>query len=175
MRNRASRILWVLCLFALASLVPHRAFATSLYDVQVGYADNLRPSGFFPNPWQGNPSVTNFIGAANGVSFDAGAVRIDNTSGAPLLINDVSVLINGAGPTFDLWGSFTIPTGGIAVLTQTSGFNFDTSDINHISPCGVPVAPGTTPFPTVTVTAGGVPTTFNDTGHVLDTSGYDFA
>lgn len=155
------------------AVLPSVAWAGGSYDVQVGYADGLRAGGFFPNPWSGGIGVTNFIGGSGGGSFDAGAIRIDNTSGAPLVINDVSVFINGSGP-FDLWGSFTIPTGGIAVLTQTADFNFDTSDIHPLVGCGGTL-PGGSPFPTVTVTAGGTPTTFNDTGHVLDTSGYDFA
>jgi hypothetical protein len=165
--------LWLAFFSAVGLILPCQAFGQMPYDVQVGYAEDVGPpGGFFPNPWDGSPGVTNFIGSPPGSQYDAGAIRIDNTSGAPLLINDVSVLINGTGP-FDLWGSFTIPAGGIAILTQTAQFNFDTSEAHPISTCGVPVSPGTKPFPTVTVTANGTATTFNDTAHVLDTGGFD--
>jgi HYDIN/CFA65/VesB-like, Ig-like domain len=165
--------LWLALLLAAGLILPCQAFGQMPYDVQVGYAENVGPpGGFFPNPWDGSPGVTNFVGSPPGSQYDAGAIRIDNTSGAPLLINDVSVLINGTGP-FDLWGSFTIPAGGVAILTQTAQFNFDTSEAHPISTCGVPVSPGTKPFPTVTVTANGTATTFNDTAHVLDTGGFD--
>lgn len=158
--------------FNLVLLLPFQAFASD-YSVQVGYADGIRGGGFFPNPWQGDPGVTNFIGCCS--PYDAGAIEIVNTSGAPLLINDVSVNVHPAsgGPVFDLWGSFTIPTGGIAILTSTFNYNFDTSDF-PISPCGVP-APNGVNNPVVTITANGTPTALGDTAHVLDTSGYDFA
>jgi len=54
----------------------------------VAYGDNLRPSGFFPTPWKGAPN-TLFIG--NGPTFDAGAIRLDNPTGAPLPVDNVSV------------------------------------------------------------------------------------
>ncbi|HEV2381873.1 MAG TPA: choice-of-anchor D domain-containing protein [Terriglobia bacterium] len=166
--------LWLVLPFVAGFLLPYQAFGQNLYDVQVGYSDdynpNPSPNAFFPVPWQGSPGITNFIGSPAGSLYDGGTIRIDNTSGAPLLINGVSVVINGVGP-IDLWGSFTIPIGGIAILAQTIEYNFDTSDLNPIAPCLMPVAPGTTPFPTVTVTANGTPTTFNDTAHILDAEG----
>ncbi len=148
--------------------------------VYVGYADNLRASPFFPVPWAGDPNVI-FIG---GGTFDAGAIRIDNTGGSPVTVNSVSVTLHGpsscipfgnpCGP-LNLWGTgLVIPPGFHLILTQTASFNFDTSD-NPISSCGVPVANGTTPLPIITVTIGGVPHQFNDTAHVLDTLGYDLA
>ncbi|HEV2175711.1 MAG TPA: PEP-CTERM sorting domain-containing protein [Terriglobia bacterium] len=174
---KAYRYVLAAALLAFGFILPANVFADNNptgYSVLVGYADNLRVSGFFPNPWDGSSGVTNFLGSPPGSQFDAGAIQIDNTSGAPLVITSTLVDINGTSLS-DIWGSFTIPIGGIAILTQNNGFNFDTSDVHPISSCGVPVAPGTTPFPTVTITANGVPTTFNDSGHVLDTSGYDFA
>ncbi len=148
--------------------------------VFVGYADNLRSSPFFPVPWAGDPNVI-FIG---GGTFDAGAIRIDNTGGSPVTIDSVSVLLHGPGSTVpfgnppgpvNLWGTgIVVPAGFHLILTQTVSFNFDTSD-NPISGCGSPVPNGTTPLPEITVTIAGVPHQFNDTAHVLDTGGFDLA
>ena len=35
-------------------------------EVQVGYADGLRPSPFFPSPWAGGAGVTTFAALADG-------------------------------------------------------------------------------------------------------------
>jgi hypothetical protein len=75
---------------------------------------------------------------------------------------------------FNLWGSFTIPANGQAVLTQTSQYNFDTSDF-PIEPCGTTV-PSTDPrVPTVAITTATGTVTVSDSGHVLDTGGFDLA
>src|ERR1700739_3573389 len=106
MKLSSLKKLWLPLPFVVAFLLPCQAFGQNLYDLQVGYADTYNPTpnpnAFFPVPWQGSPGVTNFIGSPPGSLYDAGAIRIDNTSGAPLLINDVSVMVNGVGP-FDLW------------------------------------------------------------------------
>src|ERR1035438_6051801 len=64
------------------------------FTVYVGYADNLRASGFFPNPWIGvmfnGQSVTSQTNPA-GMSFDAGAVRIDNTGTTSMQITNFEV------------------------------------------------------------------------------------
>lgn len=154
-------LFWALCLTLMLSAA---ALADS-YTVSVGYADGLRGNGFFPGIWAGDAGVT-FVGTVNG--DDAGAIMITNTSGGSLTIDDVTVDVNGH--TFDLWGSNTIGPGGMLILTQTSYYNFDTSDFPN-EPCGVVGGA----IPTVTVTANNTPTTFNDTGRVLNTNGYDFA
>src|SRR5262249_28239423 len=46
-------------------------------EVAVGYADNLRPSPFFPNPWAGSPNVV-FVGENSPNNEDSGAIRIVN-------------------------------------------------------------------------------------------------
>jgi len=142
-------------------------------SVYVGYADNLRPSGFFPNPWQGSPNTV-FIGG--GGTFDAGAVRIDNTGSSLITIDSVSVDLQRPGPVFNLWGSnIIVPAGFSLILTQSvCCSNFDTSD-SPFEPCGVVAAVGQSPFPAISVTIGGVTQRFNDTAHVLDTLGYDLA
>lgn len=151
--------------------------------VFVGYADNLRPNGNFPVPWQGSPNTT-FIG--QGPTFDAGAIRLDNNTSTPIQIDDVFVTVPGwttsaardaqGNGVADLWGSFTIAPNSTVILTQTNNAteNFDTSDFG-VRGCGNPLANGQAPIPTVKVTISGVATTFSDTAHVLDTGGFDLA
>jgi hypothetical protein len=155
-----------------ASIVagPPASAATNV-NVFVAYGDNLRPSGFFPTPWKGAPN-TLFIG--NGPSFDAGAIRLDNPTDVPLPVDNVSVDLQRPGPVFKLWGSFTIPAHGSAILTQTGQYNFDTSDY-PLASCPTPAASSDKRIPKVTVTIAGVPTSLLDTGHVLDTGGFDYA
>ena len=56
--------------------------------VFVGFADNATPSVNFPTPWQGAPNVV-YIGG--GAPVNAGAIRLDNHSGAPLTIDRVDI------------------------------------------------------------------------------------
>jgi RHS repeat-associated protein len=140
-------------------------------SVFVGYADNLRPSAAFPVPWEGSPNVV-FLG--NGPVFDAGAVRLDNATDEPIAIDRVQVNLQRPGPAFDLWGSFTVPAHGSVILTQNAGFNFDTSDFAIIG-CGGTLPPGDPRVPKVTVVVDGTPTDYFDTGHILDTGGFDLA
>jgi len=137
--------------------------------VSVGYADNLRANPNFPVPWQGSPNIV-FRGA--GPTFDAGAIRLDNLSSSPLTIDSVVVDLGRPGPTFNLWGTFTIPAQNSAILTQTGEFNFDTSDFPIVG-CGQALSPNETRIPKITITIAGTPTTFLDTGHILDTGGFD--
>src|SRR2546426_8942875 len=118
-------------------------------DVFVGYADDLRASPFFPVPWASDANVL-FIGS--GPPFDAGAVRLDNRSGAPLTIDDVTVTLGGGAVSHSLWGTFKIPAGFSAILTQTTQFDFDTSDEFVFRSCGDPAPSGTEPFPRIFVT-----------------------
>ena len=150
--------------------VPMFASASG-YSVQVGYADGLRGVGFFPSPWSGDPGIV-FVGNP-GPGLDSGALRIDNTSGGTITVDDVSVVLNGgAGPTFDLWGSNVLLAGQKLVLDQTAFYNFDTSDYGYTG-CGGALDPSKAPV--VTVTVGGVPTTYIDSGQVLNTNGFDYA
>jgi RHS repeat-associated protein len=106
----------------------------------------------------------NFVGCCE--PYDAGAIRIDNSSGSAVTVDDVSVDI---GPYhWDLWGSgLTTPAGGSLILTQNSGENFDTSDTpnQNCTPTGY--------VPQVHVTVGGVAQTYQDTGLILNTGGID--
>jgi uncharacterized repeat protein (TIGR01451 family) len=140
---------------------------TSPLTVYVGYADGLRPAGsVFPYPWDGSPGV-NFIGC--GCTYDAGALRFDNSSAAPIGLDSVTVDIGGNH--FDIWPhSLTVPAGQTLILSETSNDNFDTSDFSGTG-CGTDDGV----IPQVHVTIGGVTTTYADTGQILNTFGYDLA
>jgi len=152
--------------------------------IYVGYADNLRPNPFFPNPWDGSPNTT-FLGSTTpGTIFDAGAVLIQNTSGSAITVNDVSVSGFANGATFDLWGTpGALANNSYMILTQTTtnDSQFDTSD--QLPGFTYPDNPGSgytpahpyTGNPQVAITINGALTTYSDTGHVLDTGGYDSA
>lgn len=153
---------------ATAAVPPLQANAVEVF---AGFADNSSPSINFPTPWQGSPN-TIFIGG--GAPVDAGTIRLDNSSGAPLTIDSVSVDLQRSNAQFNLWGSFTIPANGSAILTQTQPGNFDTSAF-PIVPCGGTLDPNETRVPTITVTIAGTPQTFVDTAHTLDTGGFDLS
>ena len=108
-------------------------------SVFVGYADNLRASGFFPSPWIGSTfNGQTVISQTNptGITFDSGAVRIDNTSAIPVAISNFQVSENntdGSHTVFAIWGAgldLTLAPGQSGIFTQfpNSGENFDSSD-----------------------------------------------
>ena len=124
-------------------------------------------------PSVGQSAAPNGLELHAGPGLDTGALRIDNTSGGTITVDDVSVVLNGgAGPTFDLWGSNVLLAGQKLVLDQTAFYNFDTSDYGYTG-CGGALDPSKAPV--VTVTVGGVPTTYIDSGQVLNTNGFDYA
>lgn len=151
------------------------------YTVYVGYADGLRGPGFFPSPWSGDAGIT-FLGTT--APYDAGAIWIQNTGASSITVSDISVNINGTS-LGDIWSlslPLVISPGEGLIVTETAHYNFDTSDIHAITdslhPClglGTDPAICASVFPTVAVTTGGGASTFNDTGHVLDTEGFDYA
>ncbi len=143
----------------------------SAVSVFVGYADTSSPSPNFPTPWNNSPDTV-FIGG--GDPTNAGALRIDNPSGAPLTIDSVVVDLQRSNAQFNLWGSFTIPAGGSAILTQTQTGNFDTSAFPIVA-CGGTLQSGETRIPQITVTIAGQAQVFADTAHVLDTGGFDLS
>lgn len=118
------------------SLLASSGLADSVdsFDVMVGYADNLRPSGFFPTTWIGGtlnglPVVSQTNPA--GMSFDAGAVRIDNTGTVPITISNFQVTDNNGAVLFAIWGpgvQLTLAPGQAGIFTQTASYNFDSSD-----------------------------------------------
>src|SRR5215471_12451153 len=171
-------------------------------DIKVftGYADNLRPSGFFPTIWLGDAGVVSESSAAQ--SFDAGAIRIENDGASAITIDNFKVTMNGGGgPTLAIWSSLVIGAGENGIFTQTVSFNFDTSDFspNGGSPPGgiFPLDPGgngiggcsstaaaqtlagilavcAAEAPIVEFDIGADHFTLSDTGHILDTGWYDF-
>ncbi|HKS23575.1 MAG TPA: carboxypeptidase regulatory-like domain-containing protein [Thermoanaerobaculia bacterium] len=161
--------------FTLAPGATHDAGTIQLPPIAlavfVGYADDLRPSANFPVPWAGAPNVV-YIGTPS--PLDAGAIRLDNNTDAPMPVDNVTVDLGRPGPVYSLWGSFIVPAHGSVILTQTQQFNFDTSD-DPIVGCGGTLTPGDPRVPRVTVTIAGVGTTYFDTGHILDTGGFDLA
>lgn len=153
--------------------------------VSAAYADNIHcaqfnvnpgecvanPPATFPGPWQGSAGVSQFIGTGvEGVGFDGGALLLTNNGASSVAVSDVTVTIGTA--SFDLWGSFSVPSGTSVILTQTSfdpvtlNPNFDTSDLaGCCSNNGV--------IPTIAITIGGTTTTFLDSNQVLNTGGFD--
>jgi hypothetical protein len=158
-------------------------------NVYVGYADNLRASAAnFPTPWQGDAGVT-FDGCTinntDCTAYDAGAVRVVNTTGSDETIDYVKVHIDTC--TFDVWThSRLLHAGGQLIVTQhvLSTFpgcpvgtedSFDTSDIGAAG--GGPPADCTNDNikPTVDVSVNGTNTTYTDSAQVLNTGGVDAA
>ena len=188
-----------------ASFISTAAIATTLatsaqagIEVFTGYADNLRPSGFFPTPWLGDAGVVSET--PDGQSLDAGAIRIENTGGSAITVSNFNVVMNGgSGPTYAIWADLTIGAGDNGIFTQTSSYNFDSSDNAGGSPPGgiLPTDPGSngiggcastitaqnsagiTAFcasvqPIVSFDIGADHFSFNDSAHILDTGNYDF-
>ena len=176
-------------LLVTALLVATSSFAGKI-TVYVGYADNLRPSGFFPSPWLGASNVVSQT--PTGQSLDTGAIRIDNTSGAAITISNFTVTFNAGTIVFNFWSPLVIPNGFNGIFTQTSSYNFDSSDFGLFGAGPVNVDPahplggctnpqGSTEVanciafrPKVSFSINGAPAvTLTDSGHVLDTFGYD--
>jgi hypothetical protein len=165
------------------------AASASGLSVFVGYAEdkeiNTPDPTSFPVPWNGSPGTIFLGGTVPGqtacgtltVCYDAGAIRLDNSTAAPIQVSSVSADIHSSipgGKLFsNLWGSFTVPAGQSVILTENPpannpGYdNFDTSGYpsNNCTPITV--------APTVSITVGGVTTTLADSDHVLDTRGID--
>lgn len=173
-----------------ALMLPLQAMAGS-YQVYVGYADNLRATLVFPSPFFGDSNVALYVGQDPSINaLDAGAVRILNNGLTDITLNSLAVSVPGSSsPTDPSWNS-SIPAGGqvltpgqSAIFTQTAQWNFDTSDPGYVSPpnifdnCSVgPTALTATCInnaPFVNPTVDGVLTVWRDTGHVLDTGGFD--
>jgi hypothetical protein len=186
----------------LSTLSVGATFATAAqadsFNVFTAYADNLRPSGFFPTPWLGDAGVVSETPA--GESLDTGAIRIQNTGASAITISNFSVTMNGgSGPTYNFWNSLVIGAGQNGIFTQTSSYNFDSSDNSFGGPVGgiaggspgsngiggcsstaaAQAAAGITALcagriPIVAFDEGSSHFVLNDSGHILDTGNYDF-
>ncbi len=167
------------------------ALASSSFETFVGYADNLRPSPFFPaglctgNFWNGSSGMSS---TCTSQSMDSGAIMFVNNGTTNLVITGLTETNQpgiGSGILYNPWGplSFTLAPGQDAVFTQTASYNFDSSDnpfISSNSPtnnCSVGTLASTSlctaNAPVLTLTVNGSPVTLLDTAHVLDTGGYD--
>ncbi len=144
--------------------------------VEVGYADNLRPNPFFPNPWNGSPNTifAGYNSTAPG-AYDSGAIRIINTTTSSITVTNVTVTLAN-GVVYNLWGTNTVPAGDSLILTQPGGAqNFDSSDGDITLPYPMTYPDGETLHAAkIDITVNGVQLpTFLDTGHVLTTGGSD--
>lgn len=145
----------VLTAVVTATLAPgRRAEASTPYDslrVSVGYVHGS-PSprtGNWPLPWLGSAN-TNYLGAPaqccldNGtMGWDAGAIRIENLTPSPIMLDSTLVLIGGR--IYDIWGrNNVVPANGSLVMTGNQlGWDFDTSEWAGVNctPNGVPEIP----------------------------------
>jgi hypothetical protein len=182
--------------------LPIGAARADTFNVFVGYADNLRPSGFFPTPFLGDPSVVSQT--PTGQSYDTGAIRIQDTGATPITITNFTVtfpVAPAASPSFNFWLPQTINPGQDAIFTQTFSYNFDTSDFGQFGglppPALYPTVPGnneiggcsspasilgpsgfaaacTASAPIISFDENGTPVSFTDSGHILNTGDWDF-
>ena len=152
--------------------------AASGIEVYVGYADTahgVSPDNF-PTPWQGSPNtIYQGCPSATACQFDAGAVRIVNSTGSLVTVNAVAVHVGSC--TFSGWPSTPLPAGSELIVTQTAIIaaegclgpaQLDSSDVDLLPSC---VPNGI--VPAVDVTVNGTTTTYIDSGQVLNTGGLD--
>jgi hypothetical protein len=113
-------------------------------------------------------------------------VRLVNTGFTPITVD--STTVDSDGCVYDMWQhSVTIPGGGELILaqqlsgagngctpgTQTAPSTMDSSDIGPGGQMWSGRCTQSGVIPTVTVTVDGTPTTYTDTGQILNTRGYD--
>jgi hypothetical protein len=155
--------------------------------VFAGYADGFRRGKVSaPLPWKGRGVI--FEGCnyfhpdrcpttkSGADIYDAGAIRIDNKTGAALKVTKARVVIGSC--TFKPWPGLnvTVPAGKQLILTQTGGkprchttndkLNFDTSETHHSCTRGHLI-------PAVHLTINGKKESFSDRSRILNTGGRD--
>lgn len=162
------------------------------------------PNPFAAGTTFGAYSVTNFFGNLSGAP-DTGAVMIANSGSTDITVSGITVARNGYGNnSYSIWngagagqfnGSFLLKAGTAAIFAENSGNNFDSSDYSGAAGDGA-AETGTTFDPStnncstgaiaasnacknsaynVSFVLDAITTDFSDTGHVLDTGGYDSA
>lgn len=160
------------------------------YTVYVGYGDNVHATASFPVPWYGDSGVI-WEGCSGGCpNDDSGAVRVVNTGDASgLTVDSVSVNVGGctfSSPTMSWATDLSLGFEASAIYTQTTDGSgngcatdgtMDTSDVGPggIAYSGICTLDAVIPTVTVEVTdsSGTTTTTFDDTGQVLNTGGFD--
>ena len=198
MNSKLNTTLGAALLVGVAAASMPSAHADSL-SVYVGYADNLRASGFFPTDWLGSPGVVSQT--PTGQTLDSGAVRIDNTGATAITISGMTVTWNGGAQSVSIWNSLVIGAGQIGIFTQTGSYNFDSSDSgifgsgppsslyptisgnNQIGGCSSTAsilaastyaAACLASAPVVTFKENGTLVSLTDSGQILNTGGWDF-
>lgn len=159
--------------------------AVGSVSVYVGYADSYHghANPDFPSPWAGDPGVT-FEGCqpADRCDDDGGTVRIVDTSKVAVTVDAVALSVSTCEYTG--WPQATLEPGSQLIVDQLqsgegngcTGPVPDHMDTSDIGPNGEPYKGDCTEdhvVPTVTVTVDGEPTTYLDSGQVLNTGGFD--
>ena len=158
-------------LLSVLALAASAGISHAQVEVQVGYADNIRASPFFPMPWFGGPGVDLFSDPlGNAESYDAGAVRVINKGMSNVTIEGLVVDSFEDGSSHEIWDSllpFVLKPGKSAIFTQTVCCDFDSSDFP------IHGLPGSSAMPVVHLTIDGVTADLVDTAQVLNTEGSD--
>jgi hypothetical protein len=182
----------------LATAAPAQS-AQSALNVYVGYADSTRANAAnFPTPWgDGSNSQVIFEGCqpTKNCVFDGGAVRLVNNSASAVTVNSVKVEYSPSC-IYDIWPhDVTLPSGKALIVAQLSTTTpkdpagctntTNTSALGYGQIDGSDIGPGGTSWdrgckqsgiiPQVDLTVNGSPTTFSDSGQVLNTGGVDSA
>ena len=157
------------------------------------------PNPFSVGGTFGASTVETFLGNTSGL--DSGAVMIINNGVTDLTINDLSVNDRASGVTYTIWGGAgsghlgalgtVLHAGKAMILIENAGNNFDSSDFggntnpqqyggfdadtNNCSTGAIAAQPScvnNSPIVTFTIDSL-VQSGLIDTGHVLDTGGFD--
>ena len=122
------------------------------------------------NYMDSDPAVTNCTFSGNSATFGGGMF---NNGSSPTVTNCTfsANTAGSGGGMYNLWGSNrTVAAGGSLIVTMTSGFNFDTSEVMGFG-CFDPLPV----WPIVHVTVGGVTTDYHDTQRIITSGGHDAA
>ena len=174
----------ILALLQFAPGMIGTASAATPLNVFVGYMDThtVPSSAKQPNPWpytdpssfDGSP-CPNF--PKDTTCWDASAIRLDNPGSTD--VTGVHPVVKIGTRVYDLWGSnVTVKAHGTMVLTETgqqNSTNFDGSDYppNAYNGGNTASCANSGAIPAVSLTIGGVMTTYMDSGQVLNGGGVD--
>ena len=174
----------ILALLQFAPGMIGTASAATPLNVFVGYMDthSVPSSAKQPTPWpytdpssfDGSP-CPNF--PKDTTCWDASAIRLDNPGSTD--VTGVHPVVKIGTRVYDLWGSnVTVKAHGTMVLTETgqqNSTNFDGSDYppNAYNGGNTASCANSGAIPAVSLTIGGVMTTYMDSGQVLNGGGVD--
>ncbi len=157
------------------------ASAPAGVGVFVAYADSVRAdAASFPTPWLGSPATV-FEGcvSTSACNYDAGSVRVVNNSSAPIALTGIAVHMDIC--TISGWPGATLAPGRELIITQlasgaSEGCSAGSMDTSDIGPGNTSYGGKCTPngiIPVVDLTVNGTPTSYADSGQVLNTGGID--